>query len=320
MTQRVMRALAAMAGAWLCLSAAAVRSEDHCVPARAVDEFNGKISEILRSQSADKRFVLPREREAFKDFDRVGVVSIRDKLTRDKLVKSGSGTLINACYVLTSYHVVFPDFDSRSFKYNAKRSVVFSFGVSDDQARPFKQSIEGIPVDLGLFDPQRPVHLLDQLLIRLKQPVALQGHAIEFAAVAAQDFGDAHVWACGFPGNVDLVGGAPQSLYCDQCQIKGYHDLRGYETNCTMPAGTSGGGVFRMDKDAQCEAGFKLRLVGAPNQSPEREVFPKDHPRIRSFVTDFNRTLTAIKNVVDADDCGPLIEPSGRLTSRQTSP
>ena len=316
MPHRALSILVVIASSILCCVAATALGGEHCVSVRAVDQFNSEISDILSSSSNDKRFVVPREREAFKNFDRVGVVSIRDKFTRGRFIKSGSGTLINACYVLTSYHVVFPDYDSKAFKYNPGRRVAFSFGISEDQTKPFKRSVEGIPIDLGLFDPERPIHFLDQLLVRLKQPVALDEETIEFATVTAKDNGDTRVWACGYPGDVDLTNGAPQSLYCDQCQIKGYHDLRGFATNCTMPAGTSGGGVFRMEKDKQCETGFKLRLVGAPNQSPEREVFPKDHPRLRSFVTDFNKSMATIKKIIDADDCAPIVEPNAHLISQ----
>jgi Trypsin-like peptidase domain len=277
-------------------------ARDQCVPTEALSQLNQEISDILRSPSDDKRFVLPRDRAAFKSFERVGAVSIRDRFTHDKLVKSGSGTLINACYVLTSYHVVFPDFERDAFRYNPKRKVVFSYGVSEDGRRPFKRSMEGVPVDLGLFDPERPIFAFDQVLIRLKEPIVMETDAIELGDADVSKLSDASVWACGYPGDVDLAGGTPQSLYCDQCQVKGYHDVRGFETNCTMVSGTSGGGVFRLAKDARCEAGLMLKLVGAPNQSPEPEIFPKDHPRIRSFVTDFQRTLAVIKRIVDQDD------------------
>jgi hypothetical protein len=298
----------------------AFAEQDQCVPSEALTQFNQEISDTLRSTSDDKRFVLPRDRAAFKSFNRVGAVSIRDRFTRDKLVKSGSGTLINACYVLTSYHVVFPDFERGTFQYNPKRKVVFSFGVSDDRSRPFKRSVEGVPVDLGLFDPQRPIFAFDQLLIRLREPVEMETDAIELGDSEAAKLGDARVWACGYPGDVDMERGAPQPLTCDQCQVKGYHDLRGFETNCTMVSGTSGGGVFRLAKDARCEAGLRLKLVGAPNQSPEREIFPKDHPRIRSFVTDFHRTLAVIKRIVDQDDCAPLTGGEKKLSSRHIAP
>lgn len=93
--------------------------------------------------------------------------------------------------------------------------------------------------------------------------------------------------------------------------------MRGYETNCTMPAGTSGGAVFRLLPDAVCDPDRKLALLGAPNQSPEPEIFPKDHPRIRSFVTDYSKTLAVIRQIIEKDDCAALAEAQPRGATMQ---
>ncbi len=291
------------------LASAASAQEEHCIAPAALSDIGAQIRDTLRSDIDDKRFVLPRERGDFRAFDHVGAVSIKDKFTRQRWLKSGSGTLISACYVLTSYHVVFPDFAD----FTQARKVTFSFGVSERSDKPFKYSIEGVPVDIGLFDPQRPIYAIDQVLIRLNQPAPPEYQPMDFVDVASKDFGDAEVYACGYPGDINSIfEGEPQALYCDKCQVKGYNYLRGYETNCTMLAGTSGGGVFRVLKDATCDPRLKVALVGAPNQSPDGAVFPKNHPRIRSFVTDFNKTLSAIKRIVDHDNCAPRLEPQAQ--------
>jgi hypothetical protein len=206
--------------------------------------------------------------------------------------------------VLTSYHVVFPDLAP----FSTARRVAFSFGAGPVAGAPFKYVAEGTPVDIGLYDPARPVHSLDQVLIRLARRAPSHYEKISIADVDVKDFGSAEVFACGYPGSMDIVGGAAEALYCDVCQIKGYHYLRGYETNCTMPAGTSGGAVFRMLKDRDCDPALRVALIGAPNQSPEAEIFPKNHPRIRSYVSDYHKALAAIKRIIDADDCSGLPE------------
>lgn len=195
-------------------------SEPNCVATKAFSDFGQENRRAFEAPGDDKRFVLPRERAAFHAFDRVGAVAIKARVTQQRWRKSGSGTLINACYVLTSYHVVFPDFVG----FNAARSVMFSFGVPTQAGKPFKYAIEGAPVDLGLFDPQRPVHLLDQVLIRLKERVPAPHAPIDFTAAPAQDYG-VEVYACGFPGELNTFKDSPQSLYCDKCQVKGYARL-----------------------------------------------------------------------------------------------
>lgn len=296
----VARKLAHCAALFTALSGAAVAAGD-CIALHALRDLNIEIRHRLQAQDDDKRFVLPRERAWFKAFDHVGAVSIKAKFTKGAWRKSGSGTLISACHVLTSYHVVFPDFAP----FDPHRKVMFSFGVSSASGSPFKYAIEGTPVDIGLFDPRRPVHLLDQIVVRLKERAPAEYHGLDFAAVDPNDFG-ADVYACGYPGELNVFADDPRALYCDKCQVKGYHYLRGYETNCTMPAGTSGGAVFRLLKDAACDPALKLALVGAPNQSPGAELFPKNHPRIRSFVTDYQRTLAAIRGSIAQDDCSTL--------------
>jgi Trypsin-like peptidase domain len=306
MTTSLRRRTACIAAALLAAlpcarAAAAPRS---CIAPDALMDSSAQRHAKPAADRDDQRFILPRERSGFATFDHIGAVSIKDALTERRWFKSGSGTLISACYVLTSYHVVFPDFA----QFNTQRRVAFSFGVSKLDGTPFKYAAEGVPVDIGLFNPQRPVYALDQVLIRLKQRAPAEYAKLEFADVDVKDFGAAEVYACGYPGDLDIFTGDPAPLLCDRCQVKGYHYLRGYETNCTMPAGTSGGAVLRALKDKNCDPQLKLALVGAPNQAPEVEVFPKNHPRIRSFVSDYNKAAAAIKRIVDRDDCAPLAE------------
>ncbi len=283
-----------------------IAAESACISRAALNELSAAVQAAQAAPGYDKRFIVPRELSAFAVFEVVGAIAIKAKLTRQRWRKSGSGTLIGACHVLTSYHVVFPDL----VKFDPAREVTFSFGVPDDGTQPFKYSVEGMPVDVGLYDPSRPVHLFDQVLIKLKARVPQSAH-VEFASVNPAEFG-ADVYACGYPGELNTFSDRPQALFCDRCQVKGYHYLRGYETNCTMPEGTSGGAVFRPLPDAACDPDLKLALLGAPNQSPEPELFPKDHPRIRSFATDYVRSQAAVQRLIGADDCDKLPQAQPR--------
>lgn len=258
----------------------------------------------------DLRFVIPANEPRYRAFDHVGAVFIPSLLSAGELRKSGSGTLIDACHVLTAYHVVFPEIDlirQRPFKFDPARAVHFRFGRRDASApepQEFLHSIEGYPLDLGIFDPYSPIYTDELLLVRLKRSAPVDYAPLALDGDTGYSLGEHDFIAAGFPLDGMSRGGMYQ-LYGDRCAILGFDLLGGYATNCSLTPGVSGGALFRVHEDAECQKPAELRLAGVPNQQDGPDLFPKNHPRRRSYVVPIARNRKVLEKALAADSCLP---------------
>lgn len=266
-------------------------------------------------QEHDLRFVIPVEDARYRAFDNVGAIFVPTPMSRGELRKTGSGTLLDACHVLTAYHVVFPEIDlvnarPRVFQFDAQRVVSFRFGRRSerkDGESEFAHVIEGRPLDLGIFDPFAPSYADELLLVRLNR--SAPAHYPRLRLDGDDDYvpGQADFVAAGFPlDGMSLRG--DYRLYGDRCAIIGPDRISGYATNCSLTAGVSGGALFRVTQDAACEHPVELRLAGVPNQQDGPGMFAKDHPKRRSFVVPIARNRALLERALARSPC-PAVEP-----------
>ena len=193
----------------------------------------------------------------------------------------------------------------RTFQFDPQRVVSFRFGRRDTrepQGSEFSQVIEGRPVDLGIFDPFAPNYADELLLVRLNRPAP--AHYPRLRLDGDQDYvpGRPDYIAAGFP----IDGMSPQGLYRlygDRCAIMGPDPISGYATNCSLTAGVSGGALFRVTEDPACERPVELRLAGIPNQQDGPDLFPKDHPKRRSFVVPIARNRALLERALARKPC-----------------
>lgn len=259
----------------------------------------------------DLRFEIPRDDPRYRAFDRVGAVYVPTLNSRGQLRKTGSGTLIDRCHVLTAYHVVFPEIDlvngrPRVFQFDSKRVVMFRFGrgvlLGAEEAGEFAHAIEGHPVDLGVFDPYEPSYADELLLVRLHRSAPPEFTPIPIDGDADYIPGRMDFVAAGYP--LDGVGrDGRYRLLGDRCAILGPDRISGYATNCSLTAGFSGGALFRVTEDAQCLAGVEVRLAGVPNQQDGPSLFAKDDPSRRSYVVPIARNLAVLEHALAKDPC-----------------
>lgn len=260
----------------------------------------------------DLRFVIPAAEPRYRAFDHVGGVYVAALSSRGELRKTGSGTLIDACHVLTAYHVVFPEVDlvharKGVFQFDPERVVSFKFGVRETngaKGTEFEHSIEGRPLDLGIFDPYARNYADELILVRLQhsapaeyQPLPLDGD-LDYAP-GRPDF-----VVTGYPLD-SLSRAGVYRLFGDRCAILGPDRISGYATNCSLTDGVSGGALFRVEEDAACGQPVRLRLAGVANQKDGPDLFPKDHPTRRSYVVPMARNRGVVERALAQDPCDP---------------
>ncbi|WP_420467056.1 hypothetical protein [Panacagrimonas sp.] len=273
-------------------------------------------------QEHDLRFVIPLDDARYRAFDNVGAIFVPTPMSRGELRKTGSGTLVDACHVLTAYHVVFPEIDlvnarPRVFQFDPQRVVSFRFGQRSARTQgesEFAHVIEGRPLDLGIFDPFTPNYADELLLVRLNRSAPAHYPRLRLDGDVDYVPGRANFIAAGFP--VDGMSPAGDyRLYGDRCAIMGPDRISGYATNCSLTAGVSGGALFRVTEDAACEQPVELRLAGVPNQQDGPGLFAKHHPKRRSFVVPIARNRALLERALARSPC-PAAEPEAEAAER----
>lgn len=264
----------------------------------------------------DLRFVIPATEPRYRAFDNIGAIYVPTLTSRGDLRKTGSGTLIDACHVLTAYHVIFPEIDllngqPRVFRFDPKRIVSFRFGrrdARDANGSEFAHIIEGRPLDLGIFDPYEPNFADELLLVRLNHSAPAQYPSLRLDGDAGYTPGQADFIAAGYPLD-GLSHEGVYRLYGDRCAILGPDRISGYATNCSLTAGVSGGALFRVSEDAECRESVEVRLAGVPNQQDGPNLFPKDDPKRRSFMVPIARNLGVLERALAKDPCPTAESP-----------
>ncbi|MGQ0700446.1 MAG: trypsin-like serine peptidase [Panacagrimonas sp.] len=256
----------------------------------------------------DLRFVIDGSDPRHRAFDNVGAIYVSALSSRGELRKTGSGTLIDACHVLTAYHVVFPEVDlvharKGVFEFDPQRVVRFRFGGGDKTAE-FAHSIEGRPVDLGIFDPYARNYADELILVRLNTSAPADYKPLPLDGDSDYVPGKPDFIVAGFPLD-GLSRAGSYRLFGDRCAIMGPDRISGYATNCSLTDGVSGGALFRFREDADCRAPIELQLAGVANQKDGPDLFPKDHPTRRSYVVPIARNRGVIERALAKDPCVP---------------
>ncbi|MGQ0619122.1 MAG: trypsin-like serine peptidase [Panacagrimonas sp.] len=294
---------------YLAVSATAAPADVPCGIGRTPPPVDRQNSQPRREH--DLRFVIPASEPRYRALDNVGAVYVPTQTSGGQLRKTGSGTLIDACHVLTAYHVVFPEIDlingrPRVFQFDPRRVVMFRFGRRDehdaDGGSEFDHAIEGRPVDLGVFDPFAPNYADELLLVRLNDSAPAHYGPLRLDGDADYVPGSMDFIAAGYPLD-GLSADGVYRLYGDRCAILGPDRISGYATNCSLTGGVSGGALFRVSEDAECSEPVELRLAGVPNQQDGPTLFPKDDPQRRSFVVPIARNRGVIERALAKDPC-----------------
>lgn len=307
---RTQHRLSARAGLCLLLAAGSAAAESAC-PLGSGHAAAVGAGEAPRA-AHDLRFVIASEDARYRAFDRVGAIYVAAPSSRGELRKTGSGTLIDACHVLTAYHVVFPEVDlvharKGVFQFDPQRVVRFRFGVRAQRGAggsEFAHSIEGRPVDLGVFNPYARNYADELLLVRLLHSAPAELPPLPLDGDVDYVPGRADFVAAGFPLD-SLSRAGLYRLFGDRCAILGPDRISGYATNCSLSDGVSGGALLRVREDAQCREPALLRLAGIANQKDGPDFFPKDHPTRRSYVVPIARNRTVIERALARDPCEP---------------
>lgn len=268
----------------------------------------------------DLRFVIAPEDSRYRAFDRVGAIYVAALSSRGELRKTGSGTLIDSCHVLTAYHVVFPEVDlvharKGVFQFDPQRVVRFRFGVRSARAArgsEFAYSIEGRPVDLGIFNPYARNYADELLLVRLQHAAPMDYPPLPLDGDVDYVPGRADFIAAGFPLD-GLSRAGLYRLFGDRCAILGPDRISGYATNCSLSDGASGGPLLRVREDTECRDPPLLRLAGVANQKDGPDFFPKDHPTRRSYVVPIARNRAVIERALARDPCEPAPVPNSTV-------
>ena len=203
----------------------------------AAIEFHSRRAAIARCvhDPNDPRVTFDRGARRYRSFNSVGMVTHEDSPA------AGTGFMISRCLLLTNRHVAFPPDGARARR---GRSVLFHVGQTGDPRRPFAETVAATVVQWGARTEHDFGPYDDWAVARLETRLRGDYDALPLGEVRESTARRSSLTSLGYPGAKAIEFGGFHYLWGDpECRVVRLGPL-GWETNCAMSPGSSGGPVL----------------------------------------------------------------------------